>query len=510
MMQLKYKFLPVLALIFCLLISFPYLPGKEKQEKEKTIHFAVPLPFEFNYDPVEGNYINLQSFFRASYSTLFNLDEYRRPYPFLLETSNRSGKTVTFQLKKDAKFSDGSDITSADVVQSIEAGMKHTSYPNPVYKMIEGGNDLFQGKTPHCSGIKVIDAKRFQITLENENDEYSYYFTSIIMSILPGDRNRNKDKLLFSGPFQVVHQEQQKNQVILTLKRNPWYIGDKPKLDTLVIHLYPESTAFERAILRGEPDIFLYNDRQQILESRFKYNYFKTPIFGGFYFKPNPINGPFKDKQLRTFFKYFVRSQVEARNENWVLTTPVDLVLPYNLTGYFVFKPIPHEDFKPYAPTGKVSIKCVNPKFGIREELFALLKKKLKKYNVTLDLQWNSMPEIHEMERKGTLDLTSLYYIVDVPLSSYFYESLFIPGNELNLFGYEVPEALQLLDAYRKETDDIKKLKILSRLEEIAQEEAFLIPLFNQLSILGYKSEVKNVSIDKFLDINFEEIDVKN
>lgn len=507
-MRLKYKILPVLAIIFSLLLSTLYLPGKE--EPEKSLHFAIPLPFEFTYDPVEGNYINLQAFFRAGYSTLFKLDQYRRPYPFLLETFNRSGKIVMFQLKKEAKFSDGSDITSTDVVQSIEAGMRHTSYPNAVYKMIQGGDDLFLGKTPHCSGIKIIDAKRFQITLENENDEYSHYFTSIIMSILPGNRNRDKDKLLFSGPFQVVSQEQQKNQVILTLKKNPWYIGDKPKLDTLVIHIYLEDTAFERAILRGEPDLFLYNNRPQMLESRYKYNYFKTPIYGGFYFKPNPTNGPFKDKQLRTFFKYFVRSQVEARNENWVLTTPVDLVLPYNLTGYFVFNPIPHQDFKPYAPTGKVTIKCINPKFGIREELFALLKKKLKKYNVTLDIQWNSMPEIHELERKGALDLTSLYYIVDVPLSSYFYETLFIPGHELNLFGYEVPEALDLLDTYRKETDEIKKLKILSRLEEIAQEEAFLIPLFNQLTILGYKNDVKNVTIDKLLNINFEEIDVKN
>jgi len=507
-MRLKNKILPILVGIFSLLLSTLYLPGKEKPDK--TLHFATPLPFEFTYDPVEGNYINLQALFQAVYSTLFKLDQSLRPYPFLLEKYTRSGKTVIFELKKDAKFSDGSDITSTDVVQSIEAGMRHTSYPNPVYKMIEGGEDLFQGKTTHCSGIKTIDAKHFRIILENENAEFSYYFTSSIMSILPGNRNRDKDKLLFSGPFQVVKQELKKDQVILTLKKNPWYTGDKPKLDTLFIHIYQEDTDFQKAILRGDPDLFLYNNRQQMPESRYKYNYFKTPIFGGFYLKPNPKSGPFKDKQLRTFFKYFVRSEDVARSENWVLTIPVDLVLPYNMTGYFVFNPIPRLDFKPFAPTAQVTIKCVNPRFGIREELFALLKKKLKKYNISLDLQWDSMPDIHQMERIGALDLTSLYYIADVPLSSYFYETLFIPGHELNLFGYEAPEALELLDTYRKETDEIKKLKILARLEEIAQEEAILIPLFNPLSLLGYKNDVKNVTIDKFLNINFEDIDVKN
>lgn len=509
-MQIKYKIIPVVIIILSLSLSMPHLPGSDKAVK--SLHFAVSLPhtFEFTYDPTQGNYINLQSLFRACYATLFKLDDRLRPQAALVESFNRSGKTVTFQLKKNAKFSDGSDITSEDVVQSIEAGMKHTSYPNAVYKIIEGGEELFQGKTPHCSGIKIIDLKQFQIVLVDENVEFSNYFTAVIMSILPGHRNNGKGKMLFSGPFQVVRQEQKKNQIVFMLEKNPWYSGETPKLDTLFMHIYREDADFEKTIMKGEPDIFLYNNRLQMPKSRYNYNYFKTPIFGGFYFKPNPKSGPFKNKQLRTFFKYFVRSQDVVRNENWVLTIPVSLVLPYSMTGYFIFNPIPEHDFRPYAPNSKVTIKCVNPRFGIREELFAMLKKKLKKYNVFLDLQWDTMSNIHEMEKKGTVDLTTLYYIADVPLSSYFYETLFIPGHELNLFAYEVPEALALLDAYRKEIDEMKKLKILSRLEEIAQEEAFLIPLLNPLSLLGYKNNIKNASIDKFLIINFEDIDVKD
>ena len=330
------------------------------------------------------------------------------------------------------------------------------------------------------------------------------------MSILPVNRNNGDGKMLFSGPFQIVKQVQKKNQIMLTLERNPWYIGEKPKLDILYIHIYREDEEFEKVIFKGEPDLFLYNNRLQMPVSTYKYNYFKAPIFGGFYFIPNPQNGPFKDKRLRTFFKYFVRSRGIVLNEHWVLTTPLSLVLPYSLSGYFVFNPIPEQDFKPFTPTNKVTIKCVNPKFGIREELFTLLKKKLKKYNISLDLRWDTINNIHEMEKKGAVDLTTLYYIADVPLSVYFYETLFIPGHELNLFAYKVPEALELLNSYRKESDEVKKLKILSRLEEIAQEEAILIPLLNPLSLLGYKHNIENVAIDKLLIINFEAIDVKN
>lgn len=502
-MKQKCKILFIFIIIALLSLSM-------KGPKQKSLDFAIPLAYEVDYDPVKGNYINLQFFFRAVYATLFKLDENLHPYPFLLETYERKGKTVIFDLRKDARFSDGSDITSADVVRSIEAGMSYSTYPNAVYKMIEGGEELFKGKTTHCSGITIVGPKRFEIRLKNENAEFEYYFTAVMMSILPENRSRKKDKMLFSGPFQVVKEEQKKEQRVLTLKKNPWYIGEKPVIETLFIHIYRDYTDLEKAILKGGPDLFLYNLRHRMPRTGDEYNYFKTPTFGGFYFKLNPKSGPFKDKRLRTFFKYFIRSQNFSESQEWVLTTPYHLVLPYSLTGYPVFKQIAPRDFKPYAPGKPVTIKCINSRFGIRSSLFPLLKKKLKKYNIHLELHWDSLNNIYKQERAGTVDLTSVYFMADVPLSSYFYETLFTPGHELNLFEYEVPEALKLLNDYRRETDEIEKLKLLSRLEEIAQEEAILVPLLNPLAILGYKKHLENVSIDKFLNVNFEAIDVRD
>ena len=149
-MKSKVLFLIVLVVAFAVWTpaeSAP--PGK----KIKTLYFAVPYTFDFNYDPVERNYINLQFLFRSTYSTLFKLDDHLGVYPFLLEHYERKGKTVIFQIKKNARFSDGSPITAADVISSIEAGMRHSSCPNPVYKVIQGGEEFFQGKTQRCTGL---------------------------------------------------------------------------------------------------------------------------------------------------------------------------------------------------------------------------------------------------------------------------------------------------------------------------------------------------------------------
>ncbi len=508
MMKVKVLFLLVL---MAALAGWTAADSASPGKKAKTLHFAVSYPFDFNYDPVERNYIYLQVLFRSIYSTLFTLDPQLGVHPLLLENYEQKGKTVIFQIKKDARFSDGSPITAADVIRSIEAGMRHSSCPNPVYKAIEGGEEFFQGKTRHCTGIKDHGPQTVEIGLKDENVDFTYYFTAGIMAVLPQHRNRDRkpQDMSFSGTFRVVDFQKKDKESIVTLEQNPYYTGKKSKIATLIFHFYHELADFEKVIRKGEPDLFLYSNHIKMPRSRYKYNYFKTPCFGAFYFKLNTSKGPFRDKRLRTFLKNFILSWDPARSEKWELTTSSRMVLPYSLTGYSVFNPMVPGNFAELAPKEKIKIVCVNPREGIRQTLLPLLKKELSAYNLDLELEWEDIDKVQEREKKGDLDLTSYYYVVDVPLSAYFYENLFTPGHELNLFNYEVPEALKLLASYRQEPDEFKRLKILSQLETIAQEEAFLIPLLHPLSLLGYKGYVKNVRIDKFLNIDFEDIDVK-
>ena len=232
-----------------------------RKDQDKTLHFAVPHAFYDNYDPAEMNYINLQFLFRSIYSTLFKLDASLKIHPFLLETYERKGKTVVFHLKKDIRFSDGSLITSGDVVGSIEAGMRYSSFPSPIYKMLEGGEEFSQGKTPHCAGIKSLDPTTFEIRLNNENEEFAYYFTAGIMSILPRHRNQNQTitHMRFSGTFRVVSSQRREKETVVTLEPNPYYSGEKSKINTLIVHLYHDPAGFAETIRQGKPDLFLYN-----------------------------------------------------------------------------------------------------------------------------------------------------------------------------------------------------------------------------------------------------------
>lgn len=476
--------------------------------KPKSLNIAIESNFNNAFHPVEDSYIiNYQPLLRSIYSTLFKLDSSLKPFPFLIKKYEKKGKTVFFYLKENSKFSDGSNITSKDVVWSIEAGLRYKLNPNPVYRLIEGGEDIYSGRTEHCSGIEILTPGSFKIDFKSENIEFPYYFTSINFSIIPEGWTR--ETKIFSGAFKLVEVKSNKNKTVITLKKNPFYIGKKPKLDCLFFNFYKSHPEFERVIKLGEPDIFFYNFYFNLLKSDYKYHYFKIPLTGSFLFLLNPKSGVFKDKHLRLFFKNYILSFDFIKSEKLDYASQATHVLPYGLSGYFVFKPFKKENFAKYIPQKKITVRCFYPNTGIRKRIFPYLKEKLKEYNINLELHQETWAQLNPRMRRGDFDLTAFYYMVDIPNSFYFYENLFTSNIEMNPANYQIPEALELLTAFREEVNELKRLKILSCLEEIAQDESFVIPYLNSLCLLGYKSFVKNAKVNSFLYIPFEDINIE-
>ena len=82
------------------------------------------------------------------------------------------------------------------------------------------------------------------------------------------------------------------------------------------------------------------------------------------------------------------------------MTAPSRMVLPYSLTGYSVFNPMVPGNFKDLAPQKRIKIACVNSPAGIRQTLLPLLKKKLSKYNLDMELEWEELNIVQEREKK--------------------------------------------------------------------------------------------------------------
>lgn len=504
-MKFRLLTLPLLAVI---LLTTECQKKVPPEPGPKVLKFAIQTAFNRNFHPVEDAYIiNYQPLLRSIFSTLYKMNQDLKPYPFLIDREEVQGRSVIFHLKKNIKFSNGRPITSADAVWSIKSCLKYRLNPNPLYRLIEGGEAFFSGQQTDLPAITALSDRSFQITFTKPNVDFANYLSNSNLSVIP--KGWTRDQKVFSGAYILDEEEKKANYVEVILKRNPYYIGKRSNLDKVCIHFYETRTFLDEAIRRGDPDIFLYNFYYNIPKSEYKYHYFKTPLSGHFLFLLNPSKGIFKEKRYRTFLKQYLLHTDFTKREDWDFATRAEKILPYGMAGYFVFQPFQAQNLSTLIPKERIKVRCYYVDFGIRRSLIPFLKEDLKKYNVELELISENWDTLSPRLRDGGFDLTAFYFMVDLPDSYHFYENLMYLSGDINPTGYQNPRAIELLNKYQDEPDELKRLKILAQLEKIAQEEAYVVPVLNSMCLLGYKDRLKNVKIDTFLTLPFEEFDIE-
>jgi len=161
------------------------------------------------------------------------------------------GKTITYHLKENLKWSDGTPLTCADVQFTLEAILT----PNVGVTATTGYKEIDQIECPSPQTV-VIQLKTF----------YAPYLTLFSQTILPkhyaGDPKGMKNwdynrKPLGTGPFVV---EEWKTDEYIRLKRNANYRQEgKPYLDEIIIRIVPSSEAALQLLTGGEADIMWNN-----------------------------------------------------------------------------------------------------------------------------------------------------------------------------------------------------------------------------------------------------------
>ncbi len=93
--------------------------------------------------------------------------------PLLAETADsHKSKIHTFTLRENARFHDGTSITSEDVVSSIKRLLiKKTATHFPLWDYIEGCENLSK-LSEECSGLIAINERTVQIRLKSEADSF--------------------------------------------------------------------------------------------------------------------------------------------------------------------------------------------------------------------------------------------------------------------------------------------------------------------------------------------------
>ncbi len=231
-------------------------PLSESAKADLSGRIVVGMPWEpRTLNPFRG--VDSASYFAQTmiHGGLVRYNEKGEIKPGLAErfTISEDGKTYTFFLRKNLKFSDGSPLTSEDVLASIKATVGPGSPFRNNYECIQS----FDSPKPlqvvlHLSAknlslmlrmadLRVVPANSFSESMKTSN----------VLSRQP----------VGCGQFKL---ERWDPGLELVFKANPNYWGEKPKSNYLVWRVIPDGNLLSAALFRGDVDVARVDGRIEL------------------------------------------------------------------------------------------------------------------------------------------------------------------------------------------------------------------------------------------------------
>lgn len=165
--------------------------------------------------------------------------------PYLAESYEvqDGGLVYIFHLRKDLKFADGTPCKAQDVVRSIKRVMKIQGDPSWLV-------------TDFVKDVEAVDDYTVKFTL---NKPTSYFLALLatppyfpVHPAYKADEIDTDQTAGGVGPYKIV--EWKRDQELI-LEANPYFFGEKPKTERIVVRFYKDATTLRLAIEKGEIDI---------------------------------------------------------------------------------------------------------------------------------------------------------------------------------------------------------------------------------------------------------------
>lgn len=324
-------------------------------------------------DPSIGSYANDISYDHAMFATLLRYDKDNNPSPYLAKEVptiengeiSKDGKTYTYKLRTDWKWSDGNGVVKAsDVVYAFQRyyDPKNASqYIGFLDPFIVGGADVTTGKNKDLTslGIKADDAAA---TVTFSLLKPTPYFNSIAtMWFMTALRKDNVERaglpdptawldpangpVVGTGPFILTKWDHNKDMIFV---RNPNFGGNLAKLDELDVQLIQDAAVSFASYKAGELDLgrFPAAEYPGILAdatlSKQLINYTQSSTW---WLTMDNTKPPFNNKKVREAFTYAVDRDQYVKVIGKGLETKELSFLPDGVYGYS--KDVKTYDFNP-------------------------------------------------------------------------------------------------------------------------------------------------------------------
>lgn len=227
-------------------------------------------------------------------------DEGATVAPLLAESWDISddGKTYTFKLKENVKFSDGTDFDAEAVLFNMKRWVNNKDHESVTASMVEN--------------MEAVDKNTFKITYKTASNailkELTYPRPTRILSPASITMDTGDDFGTFTEPVgsgQWMLDSYKENQEFV-LVANPEYWGEKPKIDKIVFKVIPDGEARTMALQSGEVDIIggdligkLGTESYNTLKNDDRFNTYEINSIVSYFLAFNQDVDWFKDLKVR-------------------------------------------------------------------------------------------------------------------------------------------------------------------------------------------------------------------
>ena len=217
------------------------MPDMLRAQGASTLTWAKPLEATM-LDPHISILGSSWEMLHLVYDSLIDVDDTLNPTPAIAESWEQESPTsYLFTIRSGVKFSNGADVTVADVVGSL----KRVQDPATASWWLRPMGQI--------EDVAAVGDTQVRITLKVPHAPLLAALAATMCSILPmslienGELDVTKD-MLGSGPYRIVSHEQDDNWV---LGRNPHYYQDGlPKIDRIVFKRQHENRSTARWLCR--------------------------------------------------------------------------------------------------------------------------------------------------------------------------------------------------------------------------------------------------------------------
>ncbi|WP_316201154.1 MULTISPECIES: ABC transporter substrate-binding protein [unclassified Bradyrhizobium] len=435
------------------------------------------------------------------------------------------GLKITFKLRPDAKFQDGSPVTAEDVKWSLD---------RCVTAPILGKAQLLTGSLTSADQFKVIDPLTFEVTLPKPDKlalpNLATVYPIIINSKLakahataedPWALNWTKENAAGSGAY-IVETFKPGEQVIA--KRNEaWNRGtpDKPAaFKRLIIQSVPEPATRANLVERGDADLVidLQASDVQSLEGKGKLKVISTPQYNAVTFiSMNNTIPPFDNVNVRRAIAYALpyddmfKAALFGRGAPLYGATWADGKPPSG--GYPIPQPIKLdlEKAKAYLKdAGMADGFSTTFSFNVgqaatAEPMAALVKESLAKIGIKVDIQKLPDAQMSTAINEKKLPFFTEGIVAWLPSTDYFYRNFYTGKQRWNYSSTDNAELEKIAQEARFEADKAKYEEQGEALNAIHFDQMFQIPIWQ-----AAQDAVMQPTVDGYVYQFTRQVDYRN